>query len=34
MTIGLYLIRGIAAAATAQLADNAQGNNKDGDLVF
>ena len=34
MTIGLYLIGGIVAAATTQLVDNAQENNKDGDLVF
>ena len=34
MTIGLYLIGGIAAAATTQLVDNAQVNNKDGDLIF
>ncbi len=36
MTIGLYLIGGLVAAATTQLVDSAQtdNNNVDGDLVF
>jgi len=34
MTIGLYLIGGLVAAATTQLVDNAQSNNEDVKEVF